>query len=247
MNQHDPASGNRQLTGEAAKISQIREMFDAITPRYDLLNRLLSARRDVVWRRRAAELLPERVERVLDVATGTGDLAIEICRRRDGVRIYGVDFVPHMLELGRQKVRSINRKQYISLTVGDAMNLPFADHSFDAATIAFGLRNIPDKLGALNKMARVVRKGGRVLVLELTFPHNLGLKRFFNWYLNRVIPAIGGLISGDCKAYRYLPESIQDFLHPDELKRLFQQAGMVEVKAHPLTLGIAWLHEGTVV
>jgi len=235
-------------------------MFDAITPRYDLLNRLMSARRDVTWRRRIAKFLPNETQRVIDVATGTGDLAIAICRERDTARVFGIDFVPRMLEFAAQKTKSSdiiqedvsphqsspNLNRRISLTLGDAMHLPFVDRGFDAATIAFGLRNIPDKLEVLREMARVVRSGGKVLVLEITFPRNLGMRRFFNWYLNRVIPIMGGLISGDRKAYRYLTDSIQDFLHPDELCDLFLQAGLIDVRSHPLTLGIAYIHEGTV-
>ena len=221
-------------------------MFGEITPRYDLLNRLMSLRRDVYWRRKTVELMPRMAKRVVDIASGTGDLAIEIANRRKAIKVYSVDFVPSMLELAKKKMQTAVGAKNIELMVGDAMNLPFADNSFDASAIAFGLRNIPDKIGALQEMARVVQPGGKVLVLEMTFPRNLGLRWFFKCYLNLVIPVLGGLISGNFKAYRYLPESIQDFLNPGELSELFRQAGMIEVSPHRLTFGITYLHEGTV-
>ena len=231
---------------EEDHIRNIRTIFSEISPRYDLLNRIMSLRRDVYWRRRCVELLPADVRRVLDVATGTGDLAMDIARLRPDVRVTGLDFVVEMLMEARRKTADKSFGERIDYLSGDAMRIPFKDNSFDAATIAFGLRNIPDRLGALIEMVRVVRPGGRILVLDMTFHRNLGMWCFFNLYLNGVIPILGGLISHNFKAYRYLPASIQEFLHPEELHRIFIEAGMTSVNTYPLTFGITYLHEGMV-
>ncbi len=224
----------------------VREMFQRITPHYDLLNRILSARRDVYWRRRAVGLFPERLERALDVAAGTGDLAVEIARLRLSCTVDCVDFAPRMLSIARRKAVLSRTEARLNYIVGDAMQLPFDDAVFDVAAIAFGLRNIPDRLGAIKEMVRVVSSGGKVLVLEMTFPENIRLKRFFKWYLKRVIPFIGGVISSERRAYRYLSDSIKGFLHPDEMNDLFKEAGLVEIQEHPLTFGICYIHEGVV-
>ncbi|MCF7810796.1 bifunctional demethylmenaquinone methyltransferase/2-methoxy-6-polyprenyl-1,4-benzoquinol methylase UbiE [bacterium] len=224
---------------------KIRDMFDLITPRYDLLNRVLSARQDVYWRRRTVKLLPDKCERVLDSATGSGDLAIEIARKYPDAQVIGLDFVYRMLELAGKKTLEANAENQIHYISGDANCLPFEDHTFDAVTIAFGLRNIQDRLAAVNEMKRVVRPGGKVLVLEMTFPQNIGMRWFFRFYLNFVIPTLGRLISKG-GAYRYLSDSIQGFLSPDEMKALFSEAGLINIKAHRLTGGICYIHEGTV-
>ena len=228
------------------QIHRVKTIFNDITPSYDLLNRLMSARQDVHWRRRLAKLLTGDIRVVLDIATGTGDLAIEILKTKPYSKVCGIDFVPRMIDFAQAKTAGLSRNEKINFCIGDGTFLPFADDSFDAAVISFGLRNIPDRSGALKEMVRVVRPGGKVLVLEMTFSGNLCLRPFFSWYLNRMIPFVGGLISRNPDAYRYLPDSIKDFLHPDELCDLFRQAGLNDVKAHPLTFGIAYIHEGIV-
>lgn len=228
------------------RIRAVKKIFNTITPHYDLLNRLMSGRQDVKWRRFAVTRVPAEARMVLDVATGTGDLALDIADARPQAKIVGVDFVEKMMRLAQKKTSSRGLHTRIAYAAGDALSLPFADHMFDAATIAFGIRNIPDRLAALREMARVVKPGGKVITLEMTFPRNLGLRKFFRWYLNRVIPLVGGAISRNRAAYRYLPDSIQDFLHPDELTELFGQADMRSVKAFPLTFGLTYVHEGFV-
>ncbi len=228
------------------RISAVKTIFNTITPHYDLLNRIMSGRRDVSWRRFAVKRLPPDVKRVLDVATGTGDLAIEIATQRSQVEVTGADFVEKMMRLARVKTSEKNLGSQIQYVAGDATRLPFADNEFDSATIAFGLRNIPDRLSAIKEISRVVKPSGKIIVLEMTFPANLKLRSFFTWYLNRMIPLLGGLISGNRKAYRYLPDSIQDFLSPDELTGLFEQAGLHSVKTFPLTFGLTYVHEGVV-
>ncbi|MDP8239881.1 MAG: bifunctional demethylmenaquinone methyltransferase/2-methoxy-6-polyprenyl-1,4-benzoquinol methylase UbiE [Candidatus Hatepunaea meridiana] len=240
MNKLKPLDQNTEL------IRNVKVMFNDITPSYDILNRIISVRRDVAWRRRVVKSILPEVQRVIDIATGTGDLALEMVKKRPKIEVIGVDFVPMMLSRACRKTAKAGFDERVTYAIADAINLPFPDNSFDAATIAFGLRNIPDNLQALREMARVVRPGGKVLVLEMTFPRNLKIRRFFFWYLNRMIPLIGGLISGNFKAYRYLPDTIQNFHHPDKLSELFKRAGMFDVCAYPLTLGIAYLHEGVV-
>jgi len=226
------------------RISSVKQIFRTITPHYDLLNRIMSGRRDVSWRRFAVTRIPRGVHRVLDAATGTGDLAIDMASNLPDVEVVGLDFVEDMITLAKRKTVKSLLTEKIDYVGGDATNLPFSDDEFDAATMAFGLRNIPDRRRALAEMARVVKPGGKIIVLEMTFPRNLRLRRFFAWYLNHVIPILGGVISGDLKAYRYLPDSIQDFLHPDELFTLFEDVGMNSVKSFPLTFGLTYLHEG---
>ncbi len=231
---------------DSQKIENVKEIFNNITPQYDRMNRIMSGRRDVYWRGFLVSRLPNDAQKVLDVATGTADVAIEMARRRPEVEVTGLDFVQKMLDIGLEKVIRKGLQDRIKFINGDAMNLPFPDDSFDAATIAFGMRNIPDRKGAIKEMMRVVRPGGKVLVLEMTFPRNLKMRRFFDWYLNRVIPLLGSLITGNLSAYKYLSDSIHNFIHPDELKKIFEDVGLKNVRAFPLTLGITYLHEGVV-
>jgi demethylmenaquinone methyltransferase/2-methoxy-6-polyprenyl-1,4-benzoquinol methylase len=228
------------------RISAVKNIFNTITPHYDLLNRIMSGRRDVAWRKFAVERIPSDARKVLDVATGTGDLAIAIAESKFDIEVVGVDFVEKMMRLAQSKTEAKKLTGKIEYSAADATSLPFNSNEFDSATIAFGLRNIPDRLAALKEMGRVVKKGGKVITLEMTFPKNLRLRNFFKWYLNNMIPILGGIISGNRLAYRYLPDSIQDFLTPDELSDLFESAGFTSTNKFPLTFGLTYLHEGTV-
>lgn len=244
----EPAVDNKPLNqwSDTERVAAVKKIFNTITPQYDLLNRIMSGRRDVAWRRLAVERVPADASRVIDVATGTGDLAIAIARKRSGIRVFGVDFVEKMMRPALAKTAAAGLDRRITYAAGDAMALPFDDNAFDCATVAFGIRNMPDRARALREMTRVVRPGGTIICLEMTFPRNLGLRRFFTWYLNTVIPILGGVISRNRSAYRYLPDSIQDFLHPDDLSELFRGAGLHSVSATPLTFGLTYLHEGRV-
>lgn len=228
------------------RVSAVKQIFNTITPHYDLLNRVMSGRRDVTWRRSAVSKVPVAAKRLLDVATGTGDLAMDIVRHRTDIHVFGVDFVEKMIQRAKAKTVKAHLSQRISFVAGDAMALPFDDNEFDCATVAFGIRNMPDRLKAVKEMARVVKPGGKIICLEMTFPRNLRLRRFFKWYLNNVIPVLGGIISRNFQAYRYLPDSIQDFLHPDDLSKLFRQAGLTSLSEYPLTFGLTYVHEGCV-
>lgn len=228
------------------RIHAVKRIFSSITPHYDLLNHIMSGRRDVYWRRFSVSRIHKDAQNILDVATGTGDLAIDIALSLPHCQVVGLDFVPVMMDTAISKTAKKGLSARISYVAGDATFLPFFDNRFDAATIAFGLRNIPNREKALREMMRVVRPGGQVIVLEMTFPKNLRLRRFFSWYLNTAIPMLGYVISGDARAYQYLPDSIQDFLRPDQLTYLLESVGITSIKTFPLTFGLTYVHEGLI-
>ena len=231
---------------DAERIESVKLMFNTIVPKYDLMNRIMSGRLDIAWRRFAARRLTKDVGTILDVATGTGDLAIDFARRAGGARVCGIDFSRKMMELAVVKTARGGLSERIDYIEGDATAIPFGDDSFDAAGAAFGIRNVPDKIGMIGEMRRVVKPGGKVMILEMTFPKNLKLRAFFIWYFKNIIPRLGSLISGNGRAYKYLPESIRDFLHPDQLTKLFRDAGLVNIREFPLSGGLTYLHEGIV-
>jgi demethylmenaquinone methyltransferase/2-methoxy-6-polyprenyl-1,4-benzoquinol methylase len=226
------------LQKDAARIAS---MFDAIAPRYDLLNHLLSAGIDRRWRAKAiASLQLTGRETLIDVCTGTADVALEA--RRGAARILGVDFAAAMLALGRAKVRRADQAARIALVRGDAMRLPAADASADAVTVAFGIRNVQKPEIGCAEMARVLRPGGRLAILEFGMPRIPGLAALYRWYFSRVLPFIGRRISGHGGAYSYLPASVGSFPPPAQFVTLLQQAGFSQVRADPLTFGIVYLY-----
>ena len=231
---------------ENRELPFIREMFDAIAPRYDLLNRLLSLRQDVVWRKKmvAAMAIP-KAGRVLDVACGTGDVIMEV-RRQKGKRIAvaGIDFSPGMLALAKKKL-SPPGSTGISLSAANALALPFRPASFDAVTIAFGIRNIQDKAAALKAFHEVLAPGGMVLVLELATPGNTRMRDAYMAYFQKVLPLVGRLFSRHNFAYSYLPESVSRFPTPEAFITIMKTAGFTAVFRRRLTLGIANLFIGT--
>jgi len=222
----------------------VRRMFSTIAQSYDLLNRLMSFGTDSRWRRKMVKEVPPGEGPVLDLATGTADVALVLAKRDMGRRlIVGADFTLPMLRAGARK---ITRKGFrkVRLTAGDACCLPFQDGSFNAVTIAFGLRNIPVRSECLQEMTRVLTPGGRVLILEFSRMDRPVLGPLFRFYFHRVMPLIGGLISGNPHAYRYLPESVDSFADPDQVDREMTDSGLVNVIHRPLTFGIAYLHMG---
>ena len=223
----------------------VERMFSAIAPRYDFLNRLLSAGRDRVWRREAirATRLPTD-GRLLDVCTGTADMVLETARQFPTATIAGVDFSGPMIDRGRQKVAGARLAGRVVLSVATAETLPFPDGAFDAATIAFGLRNVPDRRLALAEMRRVLKPGARAVVLEFTTPPGRLFRRLYLWYFHRVLPVIGGLISGHRSAYAYLPASVGEFPPPKELAVWMEHAGFRDVSYRLLTCGIVAIHVG---
>ena len=223
----------------------VERMFSAIAPRYDFLNRLLSAGRDRYWRREAirATVLPPK-GRLLDICTGTADMALEATRQFPEARIAGVDFSRPMISLGLAKVERGNLASRISLQVAPAEALPFPDESFDAATVAFGLRNVPDRLRGLREMHRILRPAGHAVILEFTTPPSPLFRRVYLWYFHRVLPWIGRLVSGHPSAYSYLPASVVDFPEPQGLSAWMRETGFSEVSYSLLTGGIVAIHVG---
>jgi demethylmenaquinone methyltransferase / 2-methoxy-6-polyprenyl-1,4-benzoquinol methylase len=223
----------------------VRAMFDRIVPRYDLMNRLMTGGRDVAWRRLAVRealrgrSLPE--VRVLDVATGTGDLALAL-RAAGASDVVGLDFSAPMLEAAIRKEGEARGDRRITWVEGDAISLPFPDASFDAVTVAFGLRNMPSYFAALREMERVLRPGGTLVCLETTPFRAPVLRAAFEWYFARVVPIVGGLLSGDPDAYRYLPASAAAFPDADVLGRMMLRAGFSRVRYLRLGLGTVALH-----
>jgi len=230
------------------KEKYVHDMFRRIARRYDLLNRLLSLRQDVRWRRltaEAARLKPGQT--ALDVATGTGDLAFELARRvgAEG-KVVGIDFVEEMLHIARAKAARLPEGAQCVFEHADALALPFDDATFHAATIAFALRNVTDVTKCLQEMRRVVIPGGRVVVLELSKPVWPVFRQLYWVYFNRLVPLIGRALQGVDGPYRYLPESVARFPDQEELVRIMREAGLHDVGYRNLTGGIAAIHYGTV-
>jgi demethylmenaquinone methyltransferase / 2-methoxy-6-polyprenyl-1,4-benzoquinol methylase len=227
------------------RITIVKDIFSTITRKYDFLNHLLSARRDIAWRYFAVKNMRfPQTKKFLDVACGTADLSIRAALHYPDITVSGIDFVPAMIEAGRGKIEKYNLSSRISLTQGDAVHLPFDENSFDVTAIAFGIRNIPAKMQALQEMLRVTVPGGQVMVLEMTFTQNRFLKFIYHVYLNHILPALAKLFSSNRAAYHYLAESIMNFPTPDAFAKLMEEAGMVEVEKYALTFGITYLHVG---
>lgn len=233
----------QSIMDEATQIKEVHRIFSKVVPAYDLLNRLLSLREDVRWRRFVARALrPGPTGRVLDVATGTGDLALEISKLPRSPVVVGLDLVIPML--GPAVKKAARQGGRISLLAGDGTRLPFPTASFDAVTIAFGIRNIPRRDQALAEMRRVLAPGGRVYVLEFTTPQRPWVRSLYRPYLNHLLPKLGGLISGDEAGYRYLADTIMNFPAPDRFRDEMTKAGFVAARSHALTKGVAWVHVG---
>lgn len=223
----------------------IRSLFNHIAPHYDFLNHLLSLKQDVYWRKRAIQELKGYKGWILDIATGTGDGAIEIIRQDGHLRqVFGIDFSEPMIRRAQTKTTQKGLFTNIFLGLGDALALPFKEGIFSAAFIAFGLRNIMKKEEALSEMVRVLKRGGKVVVLEFTFPQVGVMSWFFSFYIKRILPWIGGLLSGNKGAYAYLIESILRFRKIEDYKNLMIGAGLVEISVFPLTGGIVAILTG---
>lgn len=211
-------------------------MFGSIAARYDLANHALSSGLDFLWRRRVVRMVHQwSPQSVLDLATGTGDLALLLQDRLPAAEVTGADFSAEMLELAQRK--GVKRT-----TLTDARRLPFADETFDVVTIAFGLRNLPDWGEGLREMRRVIRPGGHLLVLDFSLPANPVLRPFYRFYLHHIVPALGGFLTGKPEAYDYLAESIENFPHGATMTELIEQNGFHSATAEPLSGGIVTIY-----
>ncbi len=227
--------------------ARVRRMFGEIARRYDLLNHLLSLGIDRRWRRRTVRLAPPSDGGpVLDVCTGTADLALAYWRAGRGeIRVVGADFCHPMLILGEKKSRRARADGQLTLVEADAQQLPFADGSFEVVSVAFGLRNVSDTDRGLREMVRVCRPGGRVAVLEFSLPEFRPLRKLYGWYFRFVLPIVGQALARNRQAaYNYLPQSVDEFPQREALAVQMQRAGLTQVRFHPLTFGIAVLYVG---
>lgn len=225
------------------KSRQVREMFDSIAPAYDFMNRAMTLGIDHLWRRRAVGLLRDcQHDDILDIATGTGDLAIRLARELDPIAVTGVDLSEGMVEIGRAKVEKEGLADVVTLGIGDCLLLPFTDGSFDAVTCAYGVRNFADLLAGYREMHRVLRPGGTAVILELSTPTSGIVKPFYNLYTRHVIPTVGRLVSKDVRAYSYLPESIAAVPQGSEMTAIMLEAGFAEARAIPLTFGVCTIY-----
>jgi len=224
---------------------EVWKMFDRVARRYDFLNHFLSLNRDVTWRRKVAELLPGRKDQtVLDLATGTADQLLSLYgsdRVESGV---GLDLSEEMLIIGRRKIAARQLEGCLTLRNGDAGAIPFDDNTFDAVTISFGIRNVTDVCHTLREMHRVLKPGGRALILEFSLPENRILRSTYLFYLRHVLPGLGGIISGDGRAYRYLDRTVESFPCGEAFCRLMRDAGFANAQARPLTFGVATIYHG---
>lgn len=228
---------------EQTKKEEVREMFDNIAPKYDLLNHTLSMSIDRIWRRRVVRIVRRcRPHRILDVATGTGDLAIEMARRIRGVQVLGVDLSEGMLDVARRKVAAWGLEERVTLEAGDAETAVAAAGSVDVVTVAFGVRNFGDLGRGLAELSRALRPGGRIVILEFSTPTMPVFGRLYDWYSHRVLPRIGGWLSHDRQAYDYLPRSVDEFPQPEEFLTILAAAGFRNCRARSQSFGIAQIY-----
>ena len=232
-----------EFDSPAEKAHYVREMFDRISPRYDLMNRVMTAGQDVKWRRLAIEKseLP-KAGKLLDIACGTGDLAFTALKKKPAL-VAAADFSLKMVSLGKNK---LNGYETIHFLGADALSMPFHDNSFDAVVTGFSMRNVIDVSQFLAEMARVVRPGGKVVNLEITPLQNPFLKTLFGFYFHKIVPLIGGLLSQNREAYTYLPQSVDVFLTAEQLKEKMEAVCLQEVNYQKLNMGTVALHWGTV-
>lgn len=243
---HGPSTKNQGpgLTDVSKSPARIAGMFDAIAGRYDLLNHLLSAGIDRRWRRRAIRSLAlTGEERVLDLCTGTADLAIAaVDARPPAARVIGVDFAGAMLRVGQEKLRRDGLTDRVTLVRGDATRIPIGAGAADAVTVAFGIRNVENTAAACEEMRRVLKTRGRVAILEFAIPTTPLLGTVYRWYFNQVLPRVGRLVSRHHAAYGYLPGSVGAFASPGEFVTILRHSGFVDISAVPLTFGIVFLY-----
>ncbi len=227
-----------------SKKQQVAEMFNNISGNYDFLNHFLSLGIDILWRKKAIKMLKQdNPKQILDIATGTGDFAIEALAL-DPDFVTGVDISDGMLEKGREKLKQRGLDDKIALFNGDSENLAFEDNKFDAIIVAFGVRNFENLERGLSDMKRVLRPGGKVVILEFSKPNSFPFKQLYNFYFKYILPIVGRLISKDQAAYTYLPESVGNFPDGDKFLNVLQEVGYTDTRCRPLTFGISSIYTG---
>ena len=233
--------GSYTGTGKSEKVAS---MFDSIASRYDLLNRVLSVGIDKRWRKMVIDqLVAIHPKQLLDIATGTGDLALEAVRLNPR-KIVGLDISEGMLAIGRQKIKQKHLDTLISLEKGDSTNIPFSDNSFDAVTVAFGVRNFDDLEKGLREMLRVTKPGGKVVILEFSMPEKFPIKQLYSFYSRKIMPVIGQLLSRQRAAYEYLPDSVRQFPYGNAFIKIMHDCGYEDTNDTSLTFGIASIYSG---
>jgi demethylmenaquinone methyltransferase/2-methoxy-6-polyprenyl-1,4-benzoquinol methylase len=230
---------------ETGKKEQVIRMFDSIAWRYDFLNHFFSFRIDKIWRRKAAnELRGRQHGEVLDVATGTADLALTLQKRLNPQHITGIDISEGMLALGRKKIAQKGMDEKISLLRADSEEMPFGDNTFDAIMAGFGVRNFDSPEKGLNEMFRVLKPGGKTVILEFSVPDNKIFRKFYYFYFFHILPLFGNFISKDAHAYSYLPGSVRVFPHGANFIKIMENCGFTDVRVRPLSFGIASIYTG---
>ncbi len=228
---------------QTQKIKIVKDIFSSITDKYDFLNRFLSLRQDIAWRNKTVkEMRFFKSYKFLDMATGTGDLAIDAVNMYPNIEATGLDFVHEMVDYGNKKIIKQKLEDRVKLKWGDALDIHYEDNTFDVAAIAFGIRNIPDKVKALNELKRVVLVTGQILILELTTPDPGFFRNIYSFYLNRFLPKISRQFTTNPAAYEYLADSIMNFPTRSEFISLLGSIGFKNIKAIPLSLGICTLY-----
>ena len=232
---------------EQSKKEQVEQMFDNIAPTYDKLNHIMSLNIDRMWRRRVMRIVRRsKAHKIMDVATGTGDLAIAMAKRVDRTQILGVDLSEEMLAVARRKVEKQGLEERIMLEKGDAENLTMVTtESIDAATVAFGVRNFENIERGLSDIYRTLKPGGKLVVLEFSMPKNRLVRWVYSQYAHRLLPRIGGMISKDKQAYTYLPDSVEEFPSPERFAEILRGVGFRSVKNRSQSFGIAYIYDAT--
>ncbi|GAB5522407.1 MAG: bifunctional demethylmenaquinone methyltransferase/2-methoxy-6-polyprenyl-1,4-benzoquinol methylase UbiE [Roseivirga sp.] len=229
---------------QASKKEQVAEMFNNISHRYDFLNHFLSLGIDILWRKKAIRLLkPDQPKQILDIATGTGDFAIEALALKPD-KVIGVDISAGMLEHGKQKMKRKGIDHIIDMQMGDSEKLLFESNTFDAVIVSFGVRNFENLEKGLSDMFRVLKPGGKTVIIEFSRPRRFPMKQLYNFYFKSILPIIGKLISKDQSAYTYLPESVEAFPDGEDFLTILQKVGFKSTECKPLTFGISSIYIG---
>lgn len=230
---------------DKTKKEQVADMFNNISPKYDLLNRLLSVGIDILWRKTALSFLKkDKPQKILDIATGTADFALEALKQLQPKQIIGVDISAGMLEKGKEKIKQRQLADKIQLQLGDSERLLFEDNTFDAVIVAFGVRNFENLERGLADMLRVLKPKGKVVILEFSKPKKAPIKQLYNFYFKNILPSIGKMVSKDARAYTYLPESVQAFPEGKDFTNILEKVGFKNVSCKPLSFGISSVYVG---